>query len=83
MNRILALVGLGILSPLVFFLGAAPFEVPGQNPIMDESRRISRRRDLLRGVPVLARAKKRQTGDLKLGAALRHGSAHRRNLSSR
>ena len=35
MNRILALVGLGILSPLVFFLGAAPFEVPGQNPIME------------------------------------------------
>ena len=35
MNRALALVGLGILSPLVFFLGAAPFEVPGQNPIME------------------------------------------------
>ena len=35
MKRILPLVGLGILSPLVFFLGAAPFEVPGQNPIME------------------------------------------------
>jgi len=35
MKRILLLVGLGILSPIVFFLGLEPFEVPGQNPIME------------------------------------------------
>ena len=25
--------GLGLLTPFVFILGAAPFEVPGQNPV--------------------------------------------------
>ncbi len=35
MRRILLLVGLGILAPFVFILGAEPFEVPGQNPIME------------------------------------------------
>jgi hypothetical protein len=35
MKRMLPLVGLGFLSPFVFFLGAAPFEVSGQNPNME------------------------------------------------
>ena len=35
LKRILSLLGLGVVSPLVYLLGAEPFEVPGQNPIME------------------------------------------------
>ena len=31
MKRVLLAIGVGILAPFVFILGASPFEVPGQN----------------------------------------------------
>lgn len=31
MKRVLLSIGVGILAPFVFILGASPFEVPGQN----------------------------------------------------
>jgi len=31
----LLFVGLGLLAPFVFILGAEPFAVPGQNPMME------------------------------------------------
>ena len=35
MKRIWISIGLGLLSPFIAFLGAEPFEVPGQNPLME------------------------------------------------
>ena len=35
MKRIWISIGLGLLSPLIAFLGSEPFEVPGQNPPME------------------------------------------------
>jgi len=35
MKRIWMSIGLGLLAPFIAFLGAEPFEVPGENPLME------------------------------------------------
>ncbi len=35
MKQILKSIGLGLLTPFIGIIGAEPFEVPGQNPVME------------------------------------------------